>query len=321
VRFLPTLLALAALPASAEEHLGWKFETGETLVYSVQNTWKFWPWLGSDGQPIVRGDENAGSGKYVETMTLHARVVEVNGDGAATLEITFPKVRVQARLDSTGEEGTWDSASGKSPADFGFGPFEALHKSVFSVIVQINGEWTVRKAPLDYLLPGKTKVRKTEGKMTRSEIASDSMPMPLPFTFWLDQVFSGIPPDGRARKFTRAFTELLERREKYDGSWDSDRRLDGRRCLLFHFEVKDRRIKEAKEDRSEMPSFSAGFADGEGIKTTLAAARRNIDAFFSPSDGIMWRVEGKARDDAFKQGSIARSQDWEIQLEKRIPAK
>ena len=319
------LVSASALAAFAEDApIGWALQRGETLVYRIENTYKFWPSARADGVDSGGNDPDhnrTGSGKFEEKLWIKLEVEDINADGDAKLTVSFPRVSAHARLDDTGEEAEWDSKDGKPPEEFGFGPYEFLTKNSWTATVQVNGELIGMQGKIDYLLPGKTKLRKKKGEMTRPEAASALMPMPLPIEFWLQQIFSTIPKDGRSSTFKRRLTELLEIKNDYEAEFDSWRDLDGRRCAYYRFEKKDKRLEEKKIGREPVDFTTGDFREGDNVKTILASSRRNVKSWFCVKDGIMVRVEGEARDDRMQVGTVWRSQDWSCALESRKAAK
>ncbi|MEK7466706.1 MAG: hypothetical protein AAB074_04755 [Planctomycetota bacterium] len=319
------LLTALALSARAEDApIGWALQRGETLVYRIENTYKFWPNARPDGVDAGGNDPDrnrTGSGKFEEKFWIKLEVEDINGDGDAKVTVSFPRVSAHARLDDTGEEAEWDSKDGKPPEEFGFGPYEFLTKNSWDATMQANGELFALQGKIDYLLPGKTKLRKKKGDMTQAEIASQLMPMPLPIEVWLQQIFSTIPKDGRSPKFTRRLPELLEIKNDYEAEFDSWRDLDGRRCVLYRFEKKDLRLEEKKAGREPVDFSTGDFRDGDNVKKILASSRRAIKSWFCVKDGVMVRVEGEARDDRMTVGTVSRSQDWSCVLESRKAAK
>jgi len=318
-------LTASALAASAEDApIGWALQRGETLVYRLENTYKFWPNARPDGVDSGGNDPDrsqAGSGKFEEKLWIKLEVDDINGDGDAQLTVSFPRVWAHARLDDTGEEAEWDSKDGKPPEEYGFGPYEFLAKNTWKATVQVNGELASLVGKIDYLLPGKTKLRKKKGETTRAENASALLPMPLPVDFWLRQIFSTIPKDGRSSTFKRRLTELLEIGNDYEAEFDSWRDLDGRRCAHYRFEKKDKRIEEKKSGKEPVDFSTGDFREGDNLKTILASSRRAVKSWFCVKEGITVRVEGEARDDRMQVGPVARSQDWSCALESRKAAK
>lgn len=310
--------------AFAEPPVGWKLQRGDTLHYRLENTFKIWPAQRPDGKDSGGADVDrtgTASGRYEQSLWMKIEVGEVTGDGDAPLTITFPRITAHVRMDDTGEESDWDSQSGKSPEQYGFGPYEALQKTTFKAVVRVNGEVASLEGSRDYLVAKRTKVRKATGDLTRPEKASELAPMPMPVEFWLAQIFSPIPPDGRSGKFDRRIAELWEISRVYSGEFDSMRVLDGVRCALHRLECADSRIELAREGKSPEDMVTPDQRAGDNVKTVLASSKRRISAWFAMEAGIMLRVEGEARDDRFQSGSVARSQDWTVVLEKRVPAK
>jgi hypothetical protein len=323
-RRAPLLLLLLALPATADEPIGWRLRRGDTLRYRLENSYRFWTAGRRDG--TVESDRDpdrqaAGSGKFEEMFWMKIDVLDVTGDGDAKMKVTFPRVSAHARLDDTGEEAEWDSQSDKPPAEYGFGPHAALRKTEFEAVVRANGELSGLKGSNDYQMAGRTKVFKEKREKTRPEKASEQMPMPLPVDFWLDQIFSTIPPDGVAREFKRMLHELWEVESDYEAEFDSVRDLEGLRCAMHRFEKKDRRIEEKKEGRLPSDFVAPDFRSGDHIKAILASARREIRSFWSPLHDATVLVEGEAHDDRFQDGPVAREQKWKVVLEEKKAAK
>jgi hypothetical protein len=324
---LTVLLILASsLAARAEETpIGWALQRGETIVYRIENTFKFWPAARKDGVDSGGNDPDrvpAGSGKFEEKLWIKLEVEDINADGEATITVSFPRVSAHARMDDTGEEAEWDSKDGKPPQEFGFGPNEFLTKNTWKAKIAVNGELASVEGKTDYLVPGKTRVRKKKGEMSRAENASVLMPMPLPVEFWLEQIFSTIPKDGKASKFNRRLIAMPEISDDYAAEFDSMRDMEKRRCAHYRFEKKDEKVDEKKSSGGEPADFTTGdFREGEGVKRILALSRRTVKSWFAVKDGIMVRVEGEARDDKQQIGTVWRSQDWFCALESRKAAK
>lgn len=324
MRFAVALVLVSALASAEEPPLGWKLQRGETLVYRLENTYKFWPVKRPDATPGAPADadrDRTGNGRFEEKIWMKLEVEDISGDGDATITVSFPRVVAHARMDDTGEEAEWDSKDGKPPAEFGFGPYEFLTKNTWKATMRVNGVIAGLVGKNDYLMAGKTKKRKTKGDMTRPEKASELMPMPLPIEFWLHEVFATLPEDGKSPRFKRRLTELLEFLDQYEGEFDSFRDIDGKRCAMHRLEKADRRIEEKKEGKSPADFSTGDFRDGDNVKTILASSRRTIRSWFDVKGGVMQKVEGEARDDRFKSGSVARSQDWSCVLESRKAAK
>jgi hypothetical protein len=323
IRTIAALLALASV-ACADPPAAWRFTRGDTLLYRLENTFRISPAARPDGVDQGGADVDhtgTASGKYEQSLWMQVEVGIVTGDGDAPLTLTFPRVTARVRMDDTGEEASWDSQSGKPPAEHGFGPYAALQKTTFKAVVRANGDVASLEGSRDYLIAKRTRVRRTTGEMTRPEKAADLAPMPMPVEFWLSQVFSTVPPDGASPAFERRITELWEISRVYSGEFDSVRDIDGVRCLLHRLECPDERIEQKREGKSPEDLVTPEPRAGDNVKTVLASCKREIRSWFATEAGLMLKVEGEARDDRFRTGSIVRSQAWQATLEKRIPAK
>ncbi|MCE9583671.1 MAG: hypothetical protein K8T20_14400 [Planctomycetes bacterium] len=321
---LALLVTLVSRSSAEDAPIGWKLQRGETLTYRLENTYKLWPNSRPDGVDSGGNDvdrNRTGSGKFEEKFTLKLEVDDVSTEGDATVTVSFPRVSAHVRMDDTGEEAEWDSQPGKPPVEFGFGPYEFLAKNTWKATIKVNGELAGLQGKNDYLLPGKTKKRVAKGDLSRAEKASELMPMPLPIEFWLQQIFSTIPADGKSKTFKRRLTELQEIGNDYAAEFDSWAEQDGQNCAYYRFEKKDLRIEEKKAGHAPVDFSTGDFRDGDNVKTTLASVRRTIRAYFSTKEGVMMKVEGEARDARMQVGTVARSQDWSCVLEKRKAAK
>ncbi len=288
-------VALAACLAGAEEG-PWTFRKGDVLTYEAATVVEWTVAVATGTPPPPRPIQQ----RQEENVTIRLEVLSVDEAGNASLEGTFPAVRVE----NTAPSGkvSWDSTKSKTTEFLGFKRYEALFGLKFTATVAPDG--TVLAADK----AGTPDPAPTENTAKEHvEAAALDMHHPTTPRAWLEMIFRSTPPAKNKLRRTVRFIE----EESVEFKFDRNEQKDGRACAKLSFDTPDR-------DSSIRPEAVNGFtwADPNAIAWgTLRIGRKNGEAWFDRKAGCLWRFEADSDVTvSWGPGTSSARMTWAIEL-------
>lgn len=308
-----TIFALAALtmavPASAGDAC-WQFKPGQTFTYELKSEFHY------ISRPMTTANRGFGEGGGTTTedpqweeIVLEAQVVAVGDDGAARINFTIARVRVETRFDSSGDHAEWDSTESKTTDIIGYKRYEAILGHTFQAVIGADG--AVREVKNGKYTRPETIGMKPLKKNEREEKAATATHNPTEAEAWLNLIF-GMTPETKA---------AWERKIMIPGEEVLSVMANGTETVGKYAACAKSKMESKEKNRgvTEKELELNGPSDLQRVAAAMVkASEKKGESWFSRKAGCLVKAELEGATEMSSAGQVIRTHiKWDVLLKER----